>query len=135
MSTPTIKASANITLVWGVKGGANFGANAVNGSLLETLQLTPKNGSPIDIEDSDGFSAALVGLKDGFDGKATALYDSAKQMPAEGDTITVVAPNTAANGTGTANLNCTFWSWSFSRNKKKEATIELTFTNRPGINT
>lgn len=134
MGTPTIKAGANIAIVFGVKNGINIGANVINGLLLESLTLTPKNGAPIDIEDADGFSAALVGLKDGWDGKATAIYDSAKQMPEEGATATVVAPNTAANGVNTANLNCTFWSWGFTRTKKKEAVIELTFTNRPGIN-
>jgi len=130
MGSATIKPSANIAIVWGTVNAVNAG---MNGLLIETLQLTPKNGAPIDIESGAGFAAVQVGLKDGFDGRATAAYDSNIALLAEGANIAVVGPKSDGNA-GTTNINCTFWSWSFTRGKKKESTIEIVFTHRPDIN-
>lgn len=129
MATPTTKPSANIAILWGTDNGMN----TPSGAIIETLNITPKNAEPIDIEGNLGFSAVMVGIRDGFSAKATCLYDSNKAYPTEGANITLVGPlqNGAA---GTANYNCTFWSWGFTRGRKKEATIELTFTHRPDIN-
>lgn len=135
MSSPTIKASANIAIKWGTVSAANAGANVMpTGMILETLSVTPKNSDPIDIEDGDGFSAVLVGLKDGFGAKATGVYDANKAMPAEGDAITLLGPKQDGASTGTANYNCTFWSWGMTRSRKKEQMVELNFTHRPNIN-
>lgn len=136
-ASPTIKASGNIAIVWG-SANAVSGANAnvlPSGMILETLTIIPKNGDPIDIEGGAGFSAILVGLTDGFNAKATGIYDSNKIMPAEGANITMVVPKTDGANAGTTNVNCTFWSWGTTRSRKKEQMIELNFTYRPDINT
>jgi hypothetical protein len=137
MATPTIKPSANISILWGTKNAANGpNANAApSGMLLETLSFTPKHGEPVDIEDGDGIAAIQV--HPGYDGgafRATGVYDQNKAMPVEGDNITVVMPKRDGN-INTTNVNCSFWSWSFTRTRKKEATVELIFTHRPSINT
>lgn len=130
----TTKTAQNIAIVWGTNSALSGGGNnAMTGAIIETLQVTPKNGSPIDIEEGSGLTAIQVMLKDGFDGKSTHVYDSNRALPAEGANITLVGPKNDGN-VGTANYNCTFWSFSFSKNKKKEATVEMTFTYRPLIN-
>lgn len=137
MPTPTIKPSANIAIVWGT-GNAAAGANAnvaPSGMILETLTITPKNADPVDIEGGAGFTAIQVGIKDGFGARASAVYDSNKIMPAEGDTITMVVPKSDGANAGTQNVNCTFWSWGFVKSRKKEQMIDLNFTHRPDINT
>jgi hypothetical protein len=136
-STPTIKASSNIAIAWG-SANAVSGANAnvmPSGMLLETLQITPKNGDPTDIEDGNGFTAIQVGITDGFNAKATGVYDANKIMPAEGANITLVVPKSDGTNAGTTNVNCTFWSWGFARGRKSEKKVELSFTYRPLINT
>jgi hypothetical protein len=127
MANPEIKASGNIAIVWGTPSALGN----MSGIVLETLSITPKNGTPIDIEDGAGLAAIQVMLNDGFDAKATVVYDSNKALPAVKEAIILVAPNTGASGT--ANYNCTFWSWGFTRSRKKEAMVELTFTRRPNI--
>lgn len=134
MSSPTIKPSANIAIVWGTANSISS-PSGVSGLILETLSITPKNGDPIDIEGGAGFAAIQIGIKDGFNAKATAVYDSNKALPAEGDNITAVIPKSDGNNTGTQNVNCTFWSWGMGKARKKEATVDLTFTYRPDINT
>ncbi len=137
MGTPTIKPSANIAIVWGTQNAVsgNNANVAPSGMILETLTVTPKNADPIDIEGGAGFSAILVGIKDGFNAKATGVYDSNKIMPAEGDNITVIIPKSDGANAGTGNVNCTFWSWGFTKSRKKEQMIDLNFTYRPDINT
>ena len=126
-ASPTIKGITAI--VWGTDNASNM----TDGLILETLSITPKNAEPIDIEGNLGFSAILVGLRDGFSARATAVFVSNKAFPQEGDNITLVGPR--SNGTsGTNNYNCTFWSWNFTRGRKKEAMVELVFTHRPDIN-
>lgn len=129
MSSPTIKASGNIAIVWGTDNSSNLTA----GLIVETLTITPKNGDPIDIEGNAGFAAIQVGLRDGFNAKATAVFDANKAYPTEGANIVLVGPQ--QNGAaGTNNYNCTFWSWGATRARKKEKLIELNFTHRPDIN-
>lgn len=136
MATPTIKPSANIAIVWGVTNAAAHGVanQAPNGMILETLVVTPKNADPIDIEGSAGFTAIQVGIKDGFNAKASGVFDTNKGLPAEGDNITLVIPKSDGANVGTQNVNCTFWSWGFTRARKKEQMVELNFTYRPDIN-
>lgn len=130
MGTPTIKAKGNLSIIWGLTNAANL-----TGIELETLKITPKNKEPIDVEGSAGFSAILVGLKDGFNATASAIYDNNTALPAEGATISLVVPKNDGANAGTQNVNCTFWSWDWSRDKKNPAKIELLFTHRPDINT
>jgi hypothetical protein len=135
MPTPTIKASANLAIVWGTANSANAGNGVLpTGAIIETLTVTPKNGDPIDIEDGDGYAAAQAMINDGFNAKASVVYDANKAMPTEGQNIVLVVPRTDGNS-GTRNVNCTFWSWGFTKSRKKEKMVELNFTHRPGINT
>lgn len=131
MANPTIKVQGNIAIVWGTKNAINA-PNGLAGLVLDSLQLTPKNGEPVDIEDGDGLTIIQALAADGFNGKATAVYDANKALPAAGDNIQVLAPKGDGNA-GTTVLNATFWSWSFSRSKKNPATVELSFTQRPGM--
>jgi hypothetical protein len=135
MGTPTIKAADNIAIVWGTENAANFGTNMVGGTMLETLSITPKNGEPVDIEGGAGFAKIQVLVKDGFNARATAVYDSNKAIPAAGANVTLVGPKDDGVNTGTQNYNCTFWTWGFTKSRKKEKLIELFFTHRPDINT
>ena len=128
MLAPIIKASGNIAIVWGTPNALGN----MTGIILETLTITPKNAMPIDIEDGPGFAAIQSFLEDGFDAKASWIFDSAKALPAAGSNIVLQGPN--LGGTGLANYNCTFWSASLTQAKKKESLCELTFTRRPGIN-
>jgi hypothetical protein len=133
MGSPTIKASNNISIIWGTTNAALGNSNVMNGALIDTLSVTPKNGEPIDIEGNQGFSAVLVGLDDGFSGRAACVFDSNVIYPAYGATVYVVGPR--VDGTkGTANYNCNAWGFGFSRNKKGQKTIEITVTHRPDIN-
>lgn len=131
MPSLQIKASSNIAVVWGTKNSVL--GNTLAGAICETLTLTPKNASPIDIEDGDGFAAIQVGLDDGFDAKSSHVYDSNKAMPVQGDTVVLVGPKNDGNA-GTKNYNCTFWSWGATRSRKKEKMVDFTYTYRPNIN-
>lgn len=135
--SPTIKPSANIAIVWGtINAAAGANANLMpSGLILETLSITPKNGEPIDIEGGAGFAAIQVGIKDGFNARATAVYDGNKALPNEGDNIICVVPKQDGANVGTKNVNCTFWSWAFTKRRKTEKKIDLYFTHRPDINT
>lgn len=133
MSTPVIKPTTPIVILWGTANGVLYNNASVIPFVVETISITPKNGGPIDIEGNQGFTAFQVGLDDGFDGKATCVYDSNLALPQLGDTIKIPIP--LSNGTkGTNNTNCTVWSYGFSRGRKNEAKVELSFTNRPDIN-
>ena len=80
-------------------------------------------------------AAVQVGLKDGFNAKASGVWDGNKGLPAEGGNIVLVIPKSDGTNVGTQNVNCTFWSWGFTRARKKEQLVELNFTHRPDINT
>ena len=89
MSNVIIKGTPS--LKWGTSNGLGTPA----GAIVQSLRLTPKNGSPIDIEDNDGIAANLVLLRDGFNAKATVMYDAAKTWPVEGANV---ALNASING-------------------------------------
>lgn len=139
----------NGTIVWGTSGIANGGIPA--GAIIQSLKLTPKNGSPIEIEDNNGIAAFEVILRDGFNGKITQLFDGAKTYPIEGANCTIAISwpgatanaipfgEAAANG-GTANYaantvtyTCLIAAIGPSYEKKKEAYIDWDVTYRPGV--
>ena len=142
MANLTIKGTPSI--VWGSSN--TLGAPA--GAIVESLRLTPKNGSPIaDIEDNNGASANLVLLADGFHGKISALYDNAKTWPTEGANVAITIPYLGANanavpfGQGAAakyannaiTYYCTLTSIEPSFARKKEETIDLNLEYRPNV--
>ena len=70
------------TIVWGT---GNIAGNAIPaGAIIDSIQLTPKNGAPIEIEDNDGLAWAEVVLRDGFNAKVAAIYDDSKTWPMAG---------------------------------------------------
>ena len=141
MSLIVIKGQPSI--VWGTSN--TLGAPA--GAIVESARLTPKNGSPIEIEDNNGIAANLVILRDGFNAKVTCLYDSSKTWPVEGANV---AFNVAYNG-ASANSNpfgegnaasvngntityfCSLTSIEPSYQRKKEEMIELNLVYRPNV--
>ena len=63
--------SGTTTILWGTEG--SFG---LTGAIVESLAITPKNAGPIgEIEDGNGATLANIMLDDGFDAKATCLFD------------------------------------------------------------
>jgi hypothetical protein len=132
MANPVIKAG-NIAIVWSTANGAAGSANALpTGAVIETISVTPKNAEPLDINGSDGFSAILVGLDDGFNARVTFVYDANRPLPAFGDPVTLVVPRRDGNN-GTANINCIAWGHSFNRSRNDVAKVELNITYRPHV--
>ena len=142
MSLISIKGVPSI--VWG-SGGA-LGAPA--GAIVESAKLTPKNGGPVaDIEDNSGLSAALVFLRDGFNGDIRCLYDANKTWPVEGANVGF---NLAINGAnansypfgegaaasyanGVVTYYCTMASITPEYARKKEEMIQLNLVYRPNV--
>ena len=131
------------TIVWGT--GGILAAPA--GAIVDSLQLTPKNGEPIEIEDGDGIAAVEVLLRDGFNGKVAVMYDQAKTWPVEGANVAMAIPFNGANansvpfgeGNGATVANgvvtyvCLVASVSPSYKKKGEAMVDLSVTYRPNV--
>jgi hypothetical protein len=143
MSLIAIKGTPSI--VWGSPNA--LGANAPMGAIVESARLTPKNGSPIEIEDNSGIAANLVILRDGFNGKISALYDGSKTWPVEGANV---AFNVAWNGAnanampfgegaaasyanGIVTYYCSLISIEPSYQRKKELMVDLNLVYRPNV--
>lgn len=138
-----LKITGNGTIVWG--GGGILSAPA--GAIVESLQLTPKNGEPIEIEDNTGLALVEVLLRDGFDAKISCLYDNAKAWPVEGANAALAIPfngaaanavpfgegNAATVANGVVTYTCLVCSVSPAYAKKKEALIDINLRYRPQI--
>jgi len=120
---PTAIIKGLTTIKWGTGGTSSGLASAI----IVRGAFTPKNGAPIDIEDGDGFSKALVLLDDGFDAKVECLYDSAITWPVVGATVALKRPTTATE------VNCLLASIEDSVERKREATLSMSIHYRPGI--
>jgi len=96
MSLVNIKGTPSI--VWGT-GGVLGGSTGLSGAIIESLHLTPKNAEPIEIEGNDGTAANLVVLTDGFNARASVMYDASKSYPLEGSNATLALPFAGASGT------------------------------------
>jgi hypothetical protein len=77
VATPIIKGITTIN--WGVGDVPGTGLPA--GAIATAGTITPKNGEPIEIEDTNGIAAALVFLPDGFNAELSFVYDGAKVWP------------------------------------------------------
>lgn len=136
------------TIVWGTGGVLNAPA----GAILESISLTPKNAEPIEIEDNDGITAFEVLLRDGFNGKISAMYDATKSWPICGANASLAIPfNGAAANTipfgepGTNGGTATYANGvvtytvliasepTLNYAKKKEGMIEYNVTYRPNV--
>ncbi len=142
MSLPAQSLRGITTLVWGTNNTSNnpntFATSSTAGAICETLRITPKNGSPIEIEDNNGFAAALVLLDDGFDAAATLVYDGNKTWPSMNTNVQLSLPNYAANASSNvpsfATYNCIVGAIpEIDMARKREATIAYKIVYRPGI--
>lgn len=141
MSLIIIKGSPTIT--WGTSN--TLGAPA--GAIVESARITPKNGSPIEIEDNNGIAANLVILRDGFNAKIACLYDGSKSWPVEGANVALTASvngasansypfgegNAASINGNTITYFCSLVSIEPSYHRKKEEMIELNLAYRPNV--
>lgn len=132
MPSPALKGLT--TIIW----GTNPGMNTVGGAIVETLRVTPKNGSPIEIEDNNGFAAIAVLLDDGFDASTTCVYDANKSWPNIGANVMLQLPswtsNMGGNVTAWSNYNCFVGATpELDLARKREATISHKLIYRPGI--
>lgn len=99
----------------------------LQGTVVESGTFSPKNAAAIEIEDNDGFALSAVVLDDGFDAKLQVLFDSALTWPSAGDTVLLKRPRDAAP------LACLLTSIEDAVTRKKEATLSLALSYRPGI--
>ena len=134
-------------IVWGT-GSTLGGANSLGGCVVDSLQLTPKNGEPIDIEGNDGMTSNLVLLVDGFNAKASVMYDSSKQYPGEGANAAItIGFNGLANAVpfGASSVNGTVVNGSSvtytvlvasispAYKKKGELMVDFNLVYRPNV--
>jgi hypothetical protein len=150
MALTQIKGTPSIN--WGVINIA--GGNIPSGAIVESLELTPKNGEPIEIEDSAGLAVNEILLRDGFNAKVSAIYDNNKVWPIEGANANLALPfnnatanaipfgestsNTGSVVTGNGNTaivtyTCLVASISPAFKKKGEEMITLNLTYRPQV--
>jgi hypothetical protein len=123
--SPTLKGIT--TIKWG--SGASMGTPST--ALVQSGRITPKNGMPVEIEDNNGFTAALVFLPDGFDAEVTMMYDTALTWPGQSDTVVLTLPKWGAAG-GTQAFNCFVAADpSIDIERKREATISYKLIYRP----
>jgi hypothetical protein len=141
MSLIIIKGSPTVT--WGASN--TLGAPA--GAIVESARFTPKNGSPIEIEDNNGIAANLVLLRDGFNAKVACLYDGSKSWPVEGANVALTAAvngasansypfgegSAASCANGVVTYYCALISIEPTYHRKKEEMIELNLAYRPNV--
>ena len=146
MSLVNIKGTP--TIVWGT-GSVLGGPNGLAGAVVDSIQLTPKNAEPIEIEGNDGTAANLVVLLDGFNAKASVMYDASKTYPLEGANATITIPyggatgnavpfgagsanqGSAANGVATYTVLVASGSPAFK--KKGELMVDFNLVYRPNV--
>jgi hypothetical protein len=124
MSAPATIVKGLSTIHWGTFNTLNT-TNAV----VTRIGLTRKNGSPIEIEDQNGFTLTQVLLDDGFDASVTILAQSANlTLPAVGSWVLIHLPHIGAN------TNCLVVAGpEVDMERKREATVTMKVTNRPGV--
>lgn len=122
------------TITWGIGLSANSNGAFV-GAIVESGKITPKNGAPIEIEDSQGFTAVVVFLDDGFDASLTLVYDSAKAWPNIAAKVTLSLPTWSGAVANATSYNCFVAATpEIDEGRKKEATIAYKISYRPGLN-
>lgn len=150
MALKQIKTGTTVgTIAWGT--GGLLGNSIPSGAIVQSVKLTPKNGSPIEIEDNDGITAIEVVLRDGFNGKFTTLYDNNKTWPVEGANCSLALNwngasanaipfgEAGANGgnatyaNGVATYVCLIASISPAYERKKEMMVDWDVTYRPNV--
>lgn len=125
MPSPTIKGVT--TIKWGTAG--RMPEAAYTNAVVMRATFTPKNASAIEIEDNDGFAKVMVLLDDGFDATVEVLFDTAITWPVVGATVQLKRPNPNTEGA----LNCLLTSIEQAGERKKETTLSLRLSYRPGV--
>ncbi|HOC55129.1 MAG TPA: hypothetical protein PKI20_05885 [Verrucomicrobiota bacterium] len=127
VNVPTIKGIS--TIVWGTE--TQLGSPS--GAIVESIACTPKNPTGLgEIENGNGAGVIDVLLDDGFDAKVTCTYDSAKDWPDTGGSVTLTLPK--QHGSGTDTYTCyVLGDPEINTAKKQAATIALNLRYRPGI--
>ena len=80
--TPTIKGIT--TIRWGTTI-ASQATSPWSTAIVKSIRCSRLGGEPTAIEDNDGFTAILVGLKDGDQVEVTVVDDTSKTWPAQYD--------------------------------------------------
>ena len=105
---PAIIKKGTPAIHWGTSNQANV--SAATGCIVESFKVSDKNGSPIEIEDNDGYAAVLVYHDGEFDCDLSVMYDSNKTWPAKGDTVVLQLPKV-----GAARYDGSSWTMTHSR--------------------
>lgn len=133
MPSPTLKGVA--TIIW----GAYNSMAAPAGAVIQSGKITPKNGAPIEIEDTNGFAITEVVLKDGFNARFELLYDSNLAWPVAGANCVVNLPSVGYSSNGSANANMIAYTCLVGSEpeidlaRKREGMITYNLTYRPGV--
>jgi hypothetical protein len=131
MSAPTPVLKGVNTIAWGPNGFLG----TPNTAVVESGQVRPKNGKPVEIEDNNGFALTQVWIDDGFDATVRCLYDTAKTWPASQATVALSIFGLGVNGAA-ASFNCFVAALpEIDYARKRETMIIYSLTYRPGINT
>jgi hypothetical protein len=131
MAAPTPIVKGITTIVWGT---GNMLSN-IAGAIVDSIQITPKNGGPLfEIENNDGATVSAGLLVDGFDAKVSVVYDSAKAWPVEGANSTLTMPVATGNANAAATAyKCLVVSQAPAPARKKEMMLEINLMYRPGM--
>lgn len=126
-TSPTVQGLT--TIVFGSKDFLyGDGSGSLQTAICVSIDWTPKVEIPV-VENGDGYEAARIPIRDGWDVKAECVYDSALTWPDEDDEILVMSPR-YPNG-----LYFTLDKLPVMIKRKGEVMISLELANRPGINT
>lgn len=127
VNTPTIKNTT--TIIWGTESQLSD----PSGAIVESIAVTPKYPTGLgEIENGNGAGVIDVLLDDGFDAEVTCIYDSAKDWPDTGASVTLTLPK--QHGAGTNAYTCyVLGDPKVNTTKKQAATIAFTLRYRPGI--
>ena len=127
-SAPTAPTPQGLTtIVWGTGTGLAMGS-AFTTMICVDFEPEPNVDLPT-VENCDGFTASRIPIRDGFNSKASFVYDSALTWPADDAEVLVKWP-LYPNG-----LYHTVMKRTLKRSRKKETMIDYELQNRPGINT
>lgn len=127
---PAIIKKGTPAIQWGTSNQTNVGT--ATGCIVESFKVSDKNGSPIEIEDNDGYAAVLVMHADEFDVDLSVLYDSGKTWPVKGDIVLLQLPKVNGAG-GLLNVNCYLTSIDPEGARKKEGMLSIKLARRVGV--
>lgn len=93
MPTPIIVGTFT-TIRWGTSLTGQ--ADPFSTAIIKSIRASRLGGEPTKIEDNDGFTAIVVGLKDGDRVELTVVDDTSKTWPEQYDVASFKAPKDTA---------------------------------------